>query len=311
MTDRLIIIGAGMAGLLAGNILRRTPLQIVEKQPQLPNNHHAVLRFRTTKVSEQVHVPFRQVTVFKGIDEHDPIKAAMRYAYKVTGNYEVRSLINLEPSRRYIAPPDLISQMAEGLDIAYGVDGLAYCSPDKREEMKMSPLISTLPMPMLMDALEYGGERPDFRHFSGYVINARIQNCDMYATRYYTEEDISLYRASITSDQLIMEYVGDDERHDPLSDLPFVLENFGIWEEDVCDVTRPKANKYSKIAALSERDRALAREFMFWASTNWNVFSLGRFAKWQAGLLMDDVVQDVMKIERWINSSLYELKKEI
>src|SRR4051812_30830327 len=98
MTDRLIIIGAGMAGLLAGNMLRRRPLQIVERQKQLPNNHHAVLRFRTTKVSEQVHVPFRQVRVFKSIDEPDPVRAAMLYAKKVTGRYEVRNMINLDPS---------------------------------------------------------------------------------------------------------------------------------------------------------------------------------------------------------------------
>jgi hypothetical protein len=312
MSDRLIIIGAGMAGLLAGNILRRTPLQIVEKQASLPNNHHAVLRFRTTKVSEQVHVPFRQVTVFKGIDEHDPIKAAMRYAYKVTGNYEVRSLINLEPAQRYIAPPDLIEQMAIGLDIAYGVDGLCYCSPEKREEMKMSPIISTLPMPMLMDALEYpSDERPDFTYSAGSVIKARIRNCDMFATRYYTQEDSPLYRASITGDNLILEYVGPIIDDNPMEDLDEIASDFGIWPEDVYDVSKLKVSKYGKLAALSESDKALARQFMFWASTNWNVFSLGRFAKWQAGLLMDDVVQDVMKIEKWINSSLYELKKEI
>ena len=51
---------------------------------------------------------------------------------------------------------------------------------------------------------------------------------------------------------------------------------------------------------------------MHWATVNWQVYSVGRFAKWEAGLLLDDVVQDVLKIERWIDAHCgYELKKEM
>jgi hypothetical protein len=314
MADRLIIIGAGMAGLLAANMLRRKPLQVVERQSSLPNNHHAVLRFRTTKVSEQVHIPFREVQVFKSIDERDPIKAAMQYARKVTGRYEVRSLIKLEPSTRYIAPPDLVEQMAHGLDIAYGVDGLAYCAPSKRDEMGMSPIISTLPMNVLMDALEYTGDRPDFNFLPGYVIKAHVSNCDMFATRYYTSGEYGpLYRASITGDTLILEFVGepfDDFVPDDVT--PNVVDDFGIFWDDVTDWTEPKASKYAKLAALSDADKRKAQAFMHWATVNWRVFSLGRFAKWEAGLLLDDIVQDVLKIERWIDADNgYEIKKEM
>lgn len=315
MTNRLIIIGAGMAGLLAGNMLRRRPLQIVEKQAQLPNNHHAVLRFRSTKVAEQVHVPFRPVRVFKSIDEPDPIRAAMLYARKVTGRYEVRSLINLEPSERYIAPPNLVELMAHGLDIAYGVDGLAYCAPEQRDKMGMSPIISTLPMPLLMDALEYSGERPDFRHEQGFTVKAEIDKCDIFATRYYTDEvpHEPLYRASLTGDQLILEFVGVPSS---AYSYAYLAENiaadFGIHPSHIVRVTEPKASRYQKLAKLSDDDRRKAMAFMHWATVNWQVYSLGRFAKWEAGLLLDDVVQDVLKIERWIDAHCgYELKKEM
>jgi hypothetical protein len=314
--DRLIIIGAGLAGLLAGNMLRRRPLQIVERQRSLPNNHHAVLRFRTLKVSEQVHVPFRSVKVFKSIDEPDPIRAAMLYARKVTGRYEVRSMIDLKPSERYIAPPNLVGLMAHGLDIAYGVDGLAYVAPAKRSEMGMSPIISTLPMPILMDALEYDGERPEFAYVPGFTIKAAIKYCDIFATRYYCGNiDDPLYRASITGDQLIMEFVGKPEEIDwqrSASGVYEVADQFGIQEEDILEISEPKASKYQKLAHLSDDDVRRAQAFMHWATVNYQVYSLGRFAKWQAGLLLDDVVQDVLKIERWINASNgYELKKEM
>ncbi len=313
MADRLIIIGAGMAGLLAGNMLRRRPLQIVERQSSLPNNHHAVLRFRTTRVSEQVHVPFRPVTVFKSIDEPDPVKAAMLYARKVTGGYEVRSLINLQPSERYIAPPNLVELMADKLDIAYGVDGLAYCSPQQREAMGMSPIISTLPMSLLMDALEWTGERPNFNNVPGFTVRAKIRSCDIFATRYYCADiNDKLYRASITGDQLIMEFVGDPDTNIGGSDVYDIAEQFGIQEEDISDISEPKAARYQKLARLSDEDAKKAQAFMHWATVNYQIYSLGRFAKWQAGLLLDDVVQDVLKIERWIDANNgYQLKKEM
>jgi hypothetical protein len=314
MADRLIIIGAGLAGLLAGNMLRRRPLQIVERQSQLPNNHHAVLRFRTTRVSEQVHIPFRPVTVFKSIDEPDPIRAAMLYARKVTGGYEVRSLINLQPSERYIAPPNLVELMADSLDIAYGVDGLAYCAPAQREKMEMSPIISTLPMSILMDALEWTGARPDFKFVAGFTVKAKIRSCDIFATRYYCADLYgNLYRASITGDQLIMEFVGEPDDHTyGLGFVHWVASHFGIQEEDILEISEPKASRYQKLAKLSEDDAKKAQAFMHWATINYQIYSLGRFAKWQAGLLLDDVVQDVLKIERWIDASNgYQLKKEM
>jgi hypothetical protein len=317
MSDRLIIIGAGMAGLLAGNMLRRRPLQIVERQSALPNNHHAVLRFRTLKVSEQVHISFRPVTVFKSIDETDPIRAAMLYAHKVTGRYEVRSLINLAPSERYIAPPNLVEQMAQGLDIAYGVDGLAYCAPRKREAMDMSPIISTLPMPLLMDALEWTGKRPEFSHVAGYTIKAKIANCDIFATRYYCDPFTNIYRASLTGNQLILEYVGDpaseaDNDTDFSEDIDCVAQDFGIDAKHIYDIEEPKQARYQKMAQLSDSDRRLAQAFMHFATVNYQIYSLGRFAKWQNGLLLDDLVQDVFKIERWMNAGNgYELKKEM
>ena len=315
MSDRLIIIGAGMAGLLAGNMMRRTPLQIVERQSKLPNNHHAVLRFRTTKVSEQLHVPFRPVQVFKSIDQLDPVRASMSYSHKVTGGYEVRSLIDLTPSQRYIAPPNLISLMAEGLDIAFGVDGLAYCAPEKRDEMGMSPIISTLPMGLLMDALEYDGPRPEFDFIKGYSVKAKILNCDYFATRYYSSPDPykQLYRASITGDELILEYIGEPPflLADTYNEVLPIAHDFGIVIEDIYDVVGPKPYKYAKIAKLSEEDRRHAMAFMHWATVNWQIFSLGRFAKWEAGLLLDDLVQDVLKIERWIKGSGYDIKKDM
>lgn len=321
MTKPIIIIGAGMAGLLAGNMLRRQPFQIVERQTSLPNNHHAVLRFRTQRVAEQVHVPFREVRVFKACDEPDPIRAAMLYSYKVTGRYEVRSLIDLAPCSRFIAPPDFIERMASGFEegkhIAYGVDGAEFFDPRAIRDVKA--IISTLPMPALMDALDYQGPRPAFSSMPGYTLSVDLPGVDVYATRYYASPDEFYYRASITANRLVIEYAGEPRSH-MVSDLAGgtyrmmeverVLADFGINAFAVSsDSVKLNVAPYAKLGALSSEDRRKAMDFMYWATTHFNIYSLGRFATWRSRLLMDDIVDDVLKIERWISGSRYDIQK--
>lgn len=321
MTQPIIIIGAGMAGLLAGNMLRRHPIQIVEAQPSLPNNHHAVLRFRTMRVSEQTHIPFKMVRVFKACDEPDPIRAAMMYSYKVTGRYEVRSLINLESCDRFIAPLDFIERMASGFEegkhIAYGVDGRDYFRPQAIKNVRA--IISTLPMPMLMDALDYQGERPEFVSNPGYTLTVDLPGVDVYATRYYASPDEFPYRASITGNRLVIEYAGEPPAHlshklagetYQMFEVERVLADFGIASfAATSDSVKLTQSRYAKLGALSPEDRRKAMDFMFWATTHYNIFSLGRFATWRSGLLMDDVVDDVLKIERWVSGSRYDIQK--
>lgn len=315
MTDKIIIVGAGMAGLLAGNMLRRYPLQIVERQSDLPNNHHGVLRFRDTIVSEQTHIPFQRVRVFKGIDgDYTPIQASMLYAKKVVGKHALRSVISTDPVDRFIAPSDFIRKMADGLPIAYGVDGAALCDPERREGA--GPLISTMPMPMLMDVLGYDGARPAFEFRPGWGAKLRIPNANVYATIYHPDPSTALYRSSITGDELNMEFVGELEQghmegaaKDALTE---VMMAFGLRRGDVdASTLRVQSAQYAKMAELSEEDKRKARDFMFWATSQLNIFSLGRFAKWEHNLLMDDVVQDIFKIERWISSGGYQLQKEL
>lgn len=304
------IVGAGLAGLLAANMLRRHSPSILEAQSSLPNNHHAVLRFRTEEVSRQLHIPFKRVRVFKSCDECDPIKAAMLYSKKVTGRYELRSLIDLSPVDRFIAPPNLISQMADGFNPCYDHQ---WRPGDDEADI---PTISTMPMVALMDALGYGGERPAFVSHPGWVIRAGIADCEVYATRYYARHRGDVYRASITGDQLIIEATGEVEppNVEALHNLiSRVLLDFGI--EPPLSVFNVDVHKmrYAKIGQLSTADRAKAKQFMFWATREHNVYSLGRFATWRAGLLLDDLVKDIITIERWIGEGApqYDIRKEM
>lgn len=316
MTNKIEIIGAGMAGLLAGNMLRRDDVRLFEAQPELPNNHHGVLRFRSKAVQDATGIPFREVKVLKGVDEQDSLKAAMEYSAKVTGEYALRSVLNLEPSTRYIAPENFIRDMADGVSITY--------SHKYNFETPIDDIvrISTIPMSALMDALMYDGPRPEFRFRKGWSFKALIKDCDVFATRYYASPMVPFYRTSITGNVLTVEFAGERDHStaahstDPNDELLVrawigsILEDFGINRDNVLQVLPAQDAHYAKIVELTGSDREAADEFMHWATNEHNIYSLGRFATWRSGLLMDDVVQDVQRIARWIEGGNYQRKKE-
>ena len=62
------IYGAGLAGLLCANMLRRFNPEIHEAKPSLPNNHSALLRFRTDKVGTACAIPFSPKTALRALE---------------------------------------------------------------------------------------------------------------------------------------------------------------------------------------------------------------------------------------------------
>jgi hypothetical protein len=290
-----------MAGLLAANMLRRFQPTVYELQDSLPNNHDALLRFRTDKVSRATGIPFKKVLVSKMIKWNDllidtpSIKLSNLYAYKVTGEYRSRSIMNLEPVERFIAPPDFISQMANSVDVQYG-SGLSSSdlTPDDKQ-----PLISTIPMPALMEIAKWK-ERPEFNFRSIYTLSADIEEprTDLYQTIYYASPHVPWYRASITGKHVQVEMMDSEDslsipNEKSYNDvIQIILEDFGIRN---ATLHRAKLSfqKYGKITPIPDKAR---KSFILFMTDIHGLYSLGRFATWRQ-ILMDDVVDDVQFIE--------------
>src|ERR1700751_6037938 len=135
---RINIIGAGMAGLLAANMLRRHEVTVIEKKDRLPNNHHAVLRFRTPQIGEILGIPFKKVNMIKTYVPAMNIAAdSLSYSRKVTGKYlSDRSIIaGTVIDERYVAPSNLIEQMSKSINIHYS----------QTTFVNFAPIISTIP----------------------------------------------------------------------------------------------------------------------------------------------------------------------
>lgn len=317
----MIIYGAGMAGLLAGHYLRRFSPAIYEAQPELPNNHAALLRFRSDAVSKVTNIPFKQVKVHKLVShagrlyDQPNLKLTNMYSQKVTGKIMDRSIGNLAPVERYIAPDDFIAQLSRGLNIEYD-NGL---TPEDLRAQKMAvqnemamPIISTIPMNIMMDIVGWE-HKPEFNYKPIISVWGKIKSPQMnvYNTVYYPDFTDDYYRISITGDVVIAEYLGKDAMIETMTgptDFPAdriagiqhdiaacLAREFGIYDVEF-ETFNIKHQKYGKLLPIDEHIR---KEFIMYLTDTYRIYSLGRFATWRQ-ILMDDVVDDLKIVEQML-----------
>ena len=293
----MIIVGAGIAGLLAANLMGRLRPIVHEAQPTLPHNHHSILRFRTSVVGDALGIPFRRVRVVRAtLPWRNPVADALAYAEKCSGTLRSDRSLPAAPEfvERYIAPPDLVARMAEGVTINLGSPWDFSAGGEK--------VISTIPMPTLATLVDHKwSTRVDFEWVSGWNVLAEVPRCDAYASLYVPSPDHDFARVSLTGDQMIVEV---PNHHDEIPDN--LVEGLAEgWARDAAHMLgiqfgrlrdlRVVRQDYAKILPIDEGER---RRFIYETSTVRNIaFSLGRFATWRPGLLADDLVKDIRVIE--------------
>ena len=296
----MIILGAGMAGCLAGVLNPNS--RIHESAAGITNVHRAVLRFRSDAVSKQTGIPFQKVRVHKaiwyeGAERSCTPRLANLYAAKVTGVYLAdRSIWNMDPVDRWIAPHNFHQLLAHSCD-----DRIIFDSHVRDIKHWERPIISTLPMHVLADII---GVKPpfDFNFKSIFINRFEVENCDVHATIYFPDNKLSLYRATLTGNNLILESTSVD-----FYDVSIALRAFGIDDATMKQTSRGHEQRHGKIAPIPE---AWRKEFILRATLDHGIFSLGRYATWR-NILIDDVLEDIYVIRRLIDQSKYNITLEL
>lgn len=295
-----MIVGAGLAGLIAAHLLPGH--EILERNPAPLESHGALLRFRSKAVADVTGIEFRPVEVRKGIyfsgQFHEPnILLSLQYSRKVLdGALRPRSIWDVKPVTRYIAPPDFYSRLVEAQKarIIWGTE-VDFVDVTSR------PIVSTAPL--FVTLRETGLATPEGLQFKRAEISVRryrLPDSDVHLTVYFPAQAHTLYRASITGDLLICEFVSDPAG----SWAQDVSAAFGFtqaaWEE--LEPLPAVRQEYGKILPIASDAR---RSLIARLTNERNVFSLGRFATWR-NILLDDVVKDVGVIKKLLNASEYE-----
>ena len=300
-----LIVGAGLAGLIAGHAWPNAT--IVERGPAPTQAHKALLRFRSEVVAQLTGIEFKPVQVRKGIWSEGAfaapsIRLANQYAQKCIGQLAAdRSIWNLEPAKRFIAPDNFHEQLLAGTRdrTAYGVDAFAPGAGFER------PFISTAPLHATAAALKVLPPGHEFARAPIYVKRIDLgPKCDVYQTIYFPDPELSVYRASITGRTLIVEFAGGRRPFDESECSVEVVRAFGLGGTVGWSYLDEIAQQYGKIAHV---DDDMRRALLFTLTHDFGIYSLGRFATWR-NILLDDVVQDIAVVKRLMKGGNYELR---
>ncbi len=304
-----IILGAGLAGLIAS--CKFKDAQVFDGARGPGQKHTALLRFRSTAVADLTGIPFKKVNVTKGIYDNGRvvnecnITLSNQYSKKVTGKYvDGRSINNMDPVTRYIAPDsfydELVGRLADENRITWGADvgsiGLM--------ETVNNQIISTIPLPVMLAAC--GLAPASSKSTEGRMIHVRRfqlpHGTDLHQTIYFPDQSVTAYRASITGDVLICEFIGPAIT---LSDsqLARIAGAFGISDSSHAGI-RPIDCTEQVNGKIITMPREQRESILYELTRDFNVFSVGRFATWR-NILLDDVVGDLEFIDRLMKSSEY------
>lgn len=299
----MIIIGAGMAGLIAANYFRKQNPVVLEKQSGLPHNHEALLRFRSDKVFKICGLPSKVVKVRKCIvygedfmSGPNPYLANM-YSFKVTGKVEDRSIWNMATEERHIAPADFVPRLADGCNVKY--EHKFHLPTTEHDIYYGKPFISTMPMPVLMNQLGWK-DVPLFDFRSIWSYSCEIPGVNVNQTIYFPDLDVPYYRASFVGSKFIIEFV-KDPGDNFFKLFEEVIDYFGMGIEQYGQAAVGTV-KHQPLGKMLPIDNELRKEFMHYATSQFGIYSLGRFATWRP-ILLDDVVDDLAVIERMMSSN--------
>lgn len=298
----MLIIGAGLGGLIAATQFRHSA--ILEKEQRPKQTHKALLRFRSDDVAKATGIEFKRVRVHKAVFDGEQLKSSASikdlnlYSYKVAGRYSARSISNLDPCDRWIAPDDLYDRLLEMADdrIRFGVDATSLFSGRTGAS---EPIISTIP---LFETANVLSDSPvafePFKSSAITVARFHIDNCDVYQTVYCTSAS-PVYRFSITGDTAILEA---SSAHHWTDEPSRFLELIGINPSRIiADSWTIVEQRFGKISPIDENCRRAA---ILRLTSEKGIYSLGRFATWR-NILLDDLVGDCARIRSMIANGSY------
>jgi len=305
---KVVIIGAGISGLIAAGAFKGQEVTVVESSNSIPlfKDHHAVMRLRNDKIKQYIECKTTPITVQKAVYHEDKlydsatIEMNNRYSMNTRGVLGERSLGDLGKQERFTLDdiyPSASVKFEFGRDVKVIVDGTVCCW---EEIIPYDICISTIPMPSLLNILEIKSDQK-FEANNIHVFKTVLPfDSTVHQTIYFTEADMP-YRATIEGREITIESVSEISTFD----IVHSLKPFGLGESDL-DPTEHKIT-IQKMGKLVPIDDIARKRIMTDVTNRDNIYSFGRFATWKS-IRIDQTLDDIEKIKtmvRVINKDFY------
>lgn len=299
------IIGAGLTGLVAAKILEdRQPL-IIERNAAIydPNRR---MRFRTPVLAQFARQPLESVLIEKGYEKWlNPVADGMSYSRKCYG-ISINTadlLVSTGMHQRYVSAPDLVTALATSAKIEFNTEY------DFKSKQKEELVISTLPMPVLMEKLDYESSL-DFRTYRTVRVRAKVKNFDAYLSLLLPSPRTIASRVILMGNELEIEIprpeldeAGVNAWFASWGDADWMncarraMESIGDNQPEFIEPPVAEIDSHPKFLAVSHDERM---KFMTWARNEHNIASVGKFAQWWPAVTMEDVVIQLNTIREQI-----------
>jgi len=310
MGSKITIIGGGLSGVFAAQALSHYDITIFEPN-DIGGSHSAILRTRDKRFAEMINAEPSPVKVIKAIWKDGEFvnltpAIANEYSRKVTGKLEYRSICNVDPVDRYVLDSDWARRCMTYLErhtnvIREFVDSKKLF--ELIEKDTNGPVISTIPLPALLGLMtdigfDFDLDKDDFDFRPVYTSNVDLgESVNLHQTVYIPQENIPMYRLSISGRNLIAE--GSSQ---------FFIEEYAKIINHIFGIDiNFRSCKRSKLpfGKMVPVDDVARKELLAYLTRRFNIYSFGRYACWKPKLMLDDLVDDIGWISKHITNKGY------
>lgn len=319
---KIVIIGAGVAGLIAAGAFSRdkeNEICILDpKGAPLLSDHKALMRLRDDNIKNYLNCKLKKITVQKAVYHNGKLYTVPNillnnlYSLKVYSSLGDRSLSTLGSVDRYLIKEIDIEQIKMLINketVSSVKDFIVHTNASGTElvgEYQYDCCISTIPMPTILqlvdcEKLDYA-RKINFAFSEIHVLTAELDfDSTVNQTIYFTHQSPNVpYRATIEGRKFIVESIS------PISRIGMneCTVAFGISHSSLTNV-----NEYVQpMGKIMPIDDFVRRRVMVDLTHNYKIYSFGRFSTWRP-LRIDQIFDDLEKIRMLIkisNKKYYE-----
>ena len=311
--ERVLIIGAGLTGLMAFCSLRNQyDVQIFDKRSEESQpEHQAIMRLRNPEVGRILGINLKEIIVEKEVLSSDgrlkkqaSITDNNQYSKKLYNQIGYRSIGNLGTEKRWLLPSNYLNDFNDiihwdsefkGFDqwlrsnIRYKDNSFFTAEPT-------DIIVSTVSMPFLLSNL------PDFdlkdREYNFpfqpiTVTKFKLKEIisEVYQTVYVPDPQYNTYRMSMQANEITMESIDEITQ----GERDKLLKFFGIHPSEAEFQSR-HIQKLGKIGLI---DDVIRKTIILHLTEKYNIFSLGRYAIWKP-IRSDAVIKDIAQIQKML-----------